>query len=60
MTVENRPSAISVTRTVVVRIDQELDETGIGQVRRILHDLIEDQGVRDLLVDLSVGVSTTR
>ncbi len=42
-----------MTRSVVIRVTESLDETGVRQLERILHDLIVDQGVSDLLVDLS-------
>lgn len=44
--------SISVSRTVVVRVHDVLDEVGCSQLDRILSDLI-GQGVSDLLVDLS-------
>ena len=45
--------SISVTRTTVVRVHQELDELGCRQLDRILTDLIDHQGIRDLIVDIS-------
>lgn len=44
--------SISVSRTVVVRVHDALDEVGCQQLDRILNDLIS-QGVADLIVDLS-------
>lgn len=44
--------SISVSRTVVVRVHDALDEVGCRQLDRILSDLIS-QGVADLIVDLS-------
>lgn len=56
MDTERRPPSISVVRTIVIRVHQQLDPTGLEQLQRILHDLIEDQGVGSLIVDLSAGV----
>jgi len=45
--------SISVSRTVVVRAHDALDEVGCRQLDRILSDLVESQGVSALIVDLS-------
>lgn len=48
-----RPPAVTVTRTIVVRVIEQLDDTKLGQLKRILDDLIDDQGVSHLIVDIS-------
>jgi anti-anti-sigma regulatory factor len=50
---EQRQSAITVSRTVVLRVAEALDEVGIQHLERILDDLIDGQGVANLLIDLS-------
>lgn len=45
--------SISVSRTTVVRAHHELDALGCQQLDRILTDLIEHQGITDLIIDLS-------
>lgn len=45
--------SITVTRTTVVRVHQELDAVGCRQLERILDDLVVHQGAADLIVDLS-------
>ncbi|MEL7208859.1 MAG: hypothetical protein AAGK32_11635 [Actinomycetota bacterium] len=45
--------SITVTRTTVIRVHQELDEIGCRQLERILDDLVVHQGTSDLIVDLS-------
>lgn len=45
--------SISVGRTVVVRVHNQLDAVGCAQLDRILSDLIGSHGIADLLVDLS-------
>lgn len=44
---------VQVSRTIVVRLGGVLDPDAVAQLRRILRDLIVDQGVGDLLIDLS-------
>ena len=45
--------SISVTRTTVVRAHHELDAIGCQQLERILTDLIDHQGITELIIDLS-------
>ena len=45
--------SISVTRTTIVRVHHELDTTGCEQLQRILVDLIDHQGITELILDLS-------
>ena len=43
----------TITRTTVVRLNGPLDDTATERLMRILTDLIEDQGITDLVLDLS-------
>lgn len=52
-TTEHRQSAITVSRTVVLRVAEALDDIGVQHLERILDDLIDGQGVANLLIDLS-------
>ena len=45
--------SISVRRTTVVQVHDELDTTGCQQLDRIVTDLIDHQGLTDLILDLS-------
>lgn len=45
--------SISVTRTTVVRVHHSLDTVGCQQLDRILADLIDNQGISELILDLS-------
>ena len=45
--------SISVSRTIVVRVHQELDALGCRQLDRILADLIDNRDATDLILDLS-------
>ena len=45
--------SISVRRTTVVRVHDKLDASGARQLEQILLDLVDHQGITDLLVDLS-------
>jgi anti-anti-sigma regulatory factor len=51
------PATISVTRTVKVRVEGVLTDDSARALERILHDLIVDQGVSDVVVDLSQAMS---
>jgi anti-anti-sigma regulatory factor len=50
------PATISVSRSVIVRVQGALVEDSVETLERMIHDLIADQGVRDLIVDLSEAV----
>lgn len=43
----------TITRTTVVRVEGPVDEEGVQLLGRMLSDLIDDQGITDLVVDLS-------
>jgi anti-anti-sigma regulatory factor len=43
----------TITRTTVVRLNGLLDDTATERLMRVLNDLIEDQGITDLVLDLS-------
>ena len=48
--------SITVSRTIVVRAHHQLDAVSCQQLDRILPDLIEHQGLSDLIIDLSEAV----
>jgi anti-anti-sigma regulatory factor len=51
--VESLEPEFTITRTTVVRVNGPLDDTATERLMRILNDLIEDQGITDLVLDLS-------
>ncbi len=44
---------VAITRTTVVRVSGTADQDSSGRLDRILRDLIQNHGIRDLAVDLS-------